>query len=108
MTVETDTERTSMLADFGEAVIFSPGSTFPNRNDNTATINAIFDNTFFEVIGEEMPANMTKPTVVCKTADVAAAERNSMIERGAEVYKVASAEPDGTGVTLLILEGPRL
>ena len=107
MAVETDTELTSLLSDFGDTVTFSPGSTYPNRNDDTVDIKAIFDNAFFEVIGEENPARSSQPSLVCKTSDVSGAERNSMIERGTDRYKVVGVEPDGTGITLLLLEGPR-
>lgn len=107
MTVETDTELISMLLDFGDDIIFSPGSTYPSRNDNTATIKGIFDNEYFEIAGQDNPARSSQPTLVCKSSDVNSAERNSMVERGIDVYKVVGVEPDGTGITLLLLEGPR-
>lgn len=107
MPVETDTELTSLLSDFGDDISFSPGSTYPNRNDGTTTIKGIFDNTFYEIAGEQGPADSSQPQLVCKTSDVTGAERNSMIERGDDVYKVVGVEPDGTGITLLLLEGPR-
>ena len=96
-----------MLSDFGDNVTFSPGSTYPNRNDETATIRGVFDNEYYEIVGQENPARSSQPTLVCKTSDVADAERNSMIEIGTAVYKVVGVEPDGTGITVLLLEGPR-
>lgn len=107
MTVETDTERTSMIADFGVAVTWSPGDTYPNRNDKTASIKGVFDNEFFEIAGQDTRARSSQPMIVCKTSDVETAARNSMVEIGADKFKVVGVEPDGTGITLLLLEGPR-
>jgi len=107
MTVESASDRASMLADFGQSVTFSPGATFPNRNDETAVITGIFDNGFVEVIGDEANSYATRPTLVCRTADVLNAARNSMVEFSDLVYKVAQVQPDGTGITELILEGPQ-
>lgn len=101
-----------MLADFGLVCIFSPGATYPNRNDKTVPIRGIFDNGFFDVLGDEANTASRTPTLLCRTDDVNGAARNSMIEIGGDVYKVVSPEPDGTGddnekgMTLLVLEGP--
>lgn len=107
MSVETDTERTTMIADFGVSVTWSPGDTYPYRNDSTADIKGVFDNEFFELVGQDTRARSSQPMIVCKTSDVSAAAHNSMIEIATDKYKVVGVEPDGTGITLLLLEGPR-
>ncbi len=106
--VESDLDRAHLLADFGELVLFSPGSTYPNRNNETVEITGIFDKEFFEVAGDLAAADSSQPIIVCRSIDVLEAERNSMIEIGDDVYKVVGVEPDGTGITALLLEGPRL
>lgn len=107
MAVETDTDRSTMIADFGSTVTFSPGDTWPNRNDQTVEIKGIFDNEFFELVGEDTRIKSSQPMLICKTSDVSDAERNSVVEIGTDKYKVVGVEPDGTGITLLLLEGPR-
>ena len=112
MTVESASDRATMLADFGLLCIFSPGATYPNRNDKSVSIRGIFDNGFYDIIGAETDAASRNPTLTCRTDDVNGAMRNSMIEIGGDVYKVVSPEPDGTGddtekgITVLMLEGP--
>ena len=44
------------------------------------------------------------PVITCATADSEGFERGDVIERGAERYRYIYAEPDGTGVSRLILE----
>jgi len=106
MTVESASDRASVLADFGQVVTFSPGDTFPNRNDSTSDITAIFDNGYFAVALGQTEADNKTPTLLARSADVADAAHKSMIEVGAAVYKVVGVEPDGTGLTVLNLEGP--
>ena len=108
MTVESAADRLSMLADFGQLVTFSPGDSFPSRNDKTATITGIFDNEYYQATGEDIGSNSRIPTLMVRTADVANAQRNSMVELSTgATYKVIRPEDDGTGITVLILEGPK-
>ena len=92
--------------DFGQLVTFSPGDSYPNRNDATRKINVIFDNGFFEVLGDD-GVDSSSPFCVGVSSDLADAARNSMVEIGNDIYKVVTVQPDGTGITTLILEGPR-
>ena len=107
MTVETAEDRATLLADFGETVLFSPGSTYPNRNDNSESITVIFDNGFYDVPLDAAAGTAKNPSVLTRTADTEDAARNSMIERGEDRYKVVEVEPDGNGFSVLSLEGPR-
>ena len=95
-----------MLADFGQLVLFTPGNSYPNRNDDTTEIKAIFDTAFFEIAGDESDADSKQPRLLARTLDTLDAARNSMAEIGSEVYKVVGVEADGTGFTVLALEGP--
>lgn len=107
MTVESDADRATMFADFDAPVLFSPGATWPDQNDKTATINGIFDSEFLEIPGQDMTAESKSLMFSARTIDVAGAVHNSMIEIADKIYKVISVEPDGTGITSLGLEGPR-
>ena len=108
MTVETDADRATMFADFDAPVSFSPGPTWPDQNDDTATINGIFDSEFVEIPGQDMSAESRTLMFTGRSIDLVDAVHNSMIERSdGKIYKVISVEPDGTGITTLGLEGPR-
>lgn len=107
MTVESDADRATMFADFDAPVLFSPGATWPDQNDKTATINGIFDSEFLEIPGQDMTAESKSLMFIARTIDVAGAVHNSMIEIADQIYKIISVEPDGTGITMLGLEGPR-
>lgn len=107
MTVESANDRATMLADFGSDCTFSPGNTWPHRNDQSAEIKGIFDNEFYELIGETARTRSSQPMLLCRTADTSNAVHNSMLEIGADRYKIVGVEPDGTGITLLLLEGPK-
>lgn len=107
MPVESDAERASLLFEHGQQVTFTPGDAYPNRSNKTVVINAIFDNAYYAVFGDEAGANSRQPTLICRTSDTEDVARNSMVEVGSDVYKVVSPEPDGTGITVLQLEGPK-
>ena len=96
-----------MLADHGQLVTFTPGNTYPDRNDDTVEITVIFDTAFFEIDGDESDADSKQPRILARTLDTADAARNSMVEIGADVYKVVGVEPDGTGISVIALEGPK-
>lgn len=44
------------------------------------------------------------PVITCPTADATGLQRGDVIERGKERYRFVYEEPDGTGVSRLILE----
>ena len=109
MTVETDADRLSLLSDHGEPATFSPGNVWPNRSSAAATITIIFDSDYVELDTERSSINSNNPLCQCRTIDVVDAVRGSVITRTstAKDYKIVNVEPDGTGFTLLELEGPR-
>jgi len=109
MTVETASDRLTMLSDFGESVTFSPGNCWPNRSDQAASITIIFDADYLELTAERQTINSNNPICLARSVDVAGAVRGSVINRTdtAKDYKVVNVEPDGTGITMIELEGPR-
>jgi hypothetical protein len=63
-------------------------------------VRAIFDAAYVDPLG----VAQVRPVLTCATADVAAVARGAAVVIGAASYVVRGIEPDGTGVTLLILE----
>jgi hypothetical protein len=70
---------------------------------NGAAVRGIFDNGFaLGAVGIGMAG--TQPTLRLRTADVAADPVGQAVVVGAVSYTVAAHEPDGTGVSVLMLE----
>ena len=69
-----------------------------------ASVSAIFDNA--SAIGNVGPFGMatTQPTLTLATADVPASPVGLTVVVGAVSYLVAEHEPDGTGISRLLLE----
>lgn len=79
------------LADFGELVTIASRS-----------VRAIFDAPYADALGV---VGIT-PQLTCASVDVAGVVRGSAaIVRGV-AYTVAEVQPDGTGVTVLVLAAP--
>lgn len=70
---------------------------------NGAAVRGIFDNGFaLGAVGIGMAG--TQPTLRLRTADVAADPVGQAVSVNAVAYTVAAHEPDGTGVSVLMLE----
>jgi hypothetical protein len=68
------------------------------------TVNGIFENQFLGVPGEAAVAAST-PTFTCQTSALPAITRGStQATISAVTYTIVGVHPDGTGVTLLVLE----
>jgi hypothetical protein len=80
-----------MLADFGV-----------NATIGAATVRVIFDAEYEAALGTGMEA--AGPRCTGATADLAAAVQGTAITINSVAYKVASHQPDGTGITTLVLE----
>ena len=63
-------------------------------------VRALFDAAYADVLGVASIA----PALTCASADVAHAVRGSAVTVRGVAYTVANLQPDGTGVTVLILE----
>lgn len=64
------------------------------------TVRAIFDNAYQDVLF----AAGTAPALHCATADVANVDRGDSVDIEGDAYTVAEIKPDGTGMSVLILE----
>lgn len=78
------------LVDYGEAV-----------SVNGTALTAIFDNAYTENFGEFAG---TRPVLTCREADVAAVVRGMPAVVRTVAYTVVNLQPDGTGITRLMLE----
>lgn len=97
MTVETDLDRTILIADFGE--------TF--KSGNTLTFKGIFDREYNEVLsGGEVGFSIPQAQLVCKTSEVSSLDQSSSVTRvsNGQGYVVTDVQNDGTGMTVLMLE----
>ncbi len=70
---------------------------------NTVTIQGIFDDEFSSAVQGEMGIESTVPQVLLKTADVPNVAHNETMTINSIVYKVIGIQPDGTGMTLILL-----
>ena len=96
MAVESAADRAIFfdVDDFGTAATFAGG-----------TVNGIFDNDFIEVeTGAGVGVALQQPRFICRTADVSSAAEGNAITIGGTAYTIRIVQPDGTGMTTLILE----
>lgn len=96
MAVETADERAIFFSvdDFGVAATYAGG-----------TVNGIFDNEFFEAdAGGMVAVAIQQPRFLCRTADVSAAAEGDAIVINSVDYTIRVVQPDGTGMTTLVLE----
>lgn len=85
---------TENLAPFFDTAGFADAVTYGGVG-----IKGIFDNGYFE----GLDVQSAKPTFTCATADASGVQGTTLVRLGV-AYKVVGNEPDGTGVTRLILE----
>jgi len=101
MAVETADDRAIFLNtdDFGVAASYTPAG------GSATTVNGIFDNEYFETdAGGEVAFALQQPMFHCRTADVASAAEGDAITISGTDYIVRNVRPDGTGMTMLMLE----
>ena len=93
MTLESDADRLLFLStdDFATTATIA-GS----------PVLGIFDDEYGEVLDIEG----TVPVFLCRTSDVAAVAHGTTVTINAVAYTARGKQPDGTGMTLVILEEP--
>jgi hypothetical protein len=87
-----------LVEDFNEFFISSELA--EDATIGTATVAGIFDNQFVEVNGIEG----VRPVFTCEAAKVTNLGHDKSIKIKNVTYKVAGVQPDGTGLSSLILE----
>ena len=98
MAVESAADRLALLDsdEYGVAATYS-GS----------TVYGIFDNDYFDGIADAgVPVESAQPRFLCRTADVSSVAHDETILISGVTYTIVGIEPDGTGMTNLILEAP--
>jgi len=86
------------VEDFSEFFIESELAT--NARIGSSIVAGIFDNQFVEVNGIEG----VRPVFTCAASNVVDLSFEKSIEINNITYKVAGVQPDGTGLTNLVLE----
>ncbi len=85
------------LAPFFNTADFGTAATL-----NGAAVNGIFDNDYYEALGNTVEGS--SPVFRLATSDASAVAHGQSLVIASTTYKVRGVEPDGTGVTLLRLE----
>jgi hypothetical protein len=67
-----------------------------------AQVRVIFDDAHEDALGGLVES--TGPTLLARSADVAAVTHGTTISLRSKAYKVTGVQPDGTGTTRLMLE----
>lgn len=82
----------AMMADFGVDV----------RLSNRGTFTAIFERQYAGI--GDVAVESTSPALTCRTSDVESLSRGDTVTVEGSEFTIRSIQPDGMGVTILILE----
>lgn len=83
---------------------FGQEATFIPSGGQGKAIKVVFDNAFSAMQGlGEAGVSSSSPQAECKSTDVDGAARGDTLRVGDTTYYVTEAQPDGFGMTLLIL-----
>jgi len=94
MTVETSLERTTLLSDFGVDI-----------DIGTKVIKGIFDSPHNPLtVGAEMQFSVQETFILVQTSDVSGVGYGSTLTIDSKSYVVTDVQPDGTGMSTLMLE----
>lgn len=90
---ETEADRLEMIKSLGGR---------PVRHAN-GEFWAIFDNGYLGISAADIDVEERGPRLTCRTSDVIALRKDAALEVCNATYRLARAEPDGTGMTVLVL-----
>ena len=68
-----------------------------------ATIQGIFDDGFIDSADDDIAVESTAPQVQVNSTDVVGALHGETMTINSVVYKITGIQPDGTGMTLIML-----
>ena len=71
---------------------------------SSSTISVILNNEYFAIAGESVDIDGTQPVATCRTSDVANIDTSDSITIDSVNYNITNIQPDGTGITVLILQ----
>ncbi len=81
----------------GIAAVYQPGTA------QEKTFYIIFDDSFSLVSAESGEIESTAPEATAKSSDVSGVEHGDELKINGTLYSIAGIQPDGTGLTTLIL-----
>src|SRR5574340_1238381 len=90
-------DRAAFLADFGETVTYTAYGAAP------ASITAIFDDASKLADLDMGGVRGTEPQLLCSDADIPNISKRDTFTVRSVLYKVKDIQPDGTGMTVVIL-----
>lgn len=73
-------------------------------NGTDSSINVIINKEYFAIAGESVDVDGTQPVVTCRSSDVTGIDTDDTITIDSVTYNIVNIQPDGTGVTVLILQ----
>jgi len=102
MAVESDTDR----AAFFDTDEFGVAASVTIDGGGAETVNGVFDNEYVGVLDGEAstPVESTRPVFTVATDDVTGIGHGDSVVISGTTYTVRGVEPDGTGVTRLVME----
>lgn len=89
--MESDADRLAMIKSLGGQLISHAQGSFW----------AIFDRDFLLVTDA---VESRQPALTARTIDVAELSKDTTLDVGGEIYRIKRPEPDGTGMTTIILK----
>lgn len=95
---------TEDLTEFFDTSDHATAVTYTPSGGSATEINGIFDNNFMEIEDDIAGVESSIPMLTCRTSDVSSAAHGDTIINGAITYNIVGVHPDGTGVTILMLE----
>lgn len=96
---------TENLDDFLDVGDFAEAATYTPDGGAAVSINGIFDLTYVDIeTGGGVPISGLKAVFTCKASDVAAEPEGDTVTARGVNYTIMVHQPDGTGLTLLVLE----
>lgn len=99
MIVETDADRLVMVSDWGVS------GQLKRAGRPRKTVKGIFDEAYAEIdAGGTVGFATASPRFVCRSCDICGAEDADTITIGSDVFNIRVLQPDGTGMTELVLE----
>jgi len=82
---------------------FSQTATYTDPSGVPTEIPVIFNAPFHIAVVGDIQYMSKEPSVICRSIDVADADTTTEIIIDSVTYKVIEVQPDGTGITTLIL-----
>ena len=73
-------------------------------NGSGSSISVIINKEYFAIAGESVDVDGTQPVVTCRSSDVTGIDTADTIAIDGVTYNIVNIQPDGTGMTTLILQ----